>query len=162
MGAHSLEAYCWYGWSMTPEAWGSFDEALSCPGSSMVSVCYSDVTYMIVLAAQDIHNSTICSMACFGWQQNKTQLRIRLRAEWPFRNRLSYRGSSQISYNIRHFGILFLINYTYLVYTQHCTQSYRKTSNISRTIVGNKFVDHSDVVGASPVGAAPTTSAFTT
>ena len=39
---------------------------------------------------------------------------------------------------------------------------YRKTSNISRTPVGNKIVDHSDVVGASPVGAAPTTSSFLT
>ena len=39
---------------------------------------------------------------------------------------------------------------------------YRKTSCISRTLVGNKIVDHSDVVGASPVGAAPTTSSFST
>ena len=41
-------------------------------------------------------------------------------------------------------------------------QTYRKTSNISRTLVGNKIVDNSDVVGASPVGAAPTTSSFST
>ena len=41
-------------------------------------------------------------------------------------------------------------------------QPYRKTSSISRTSVGNKMVDHSDVVGASPVGAAPTTSSFST
>ena len=39
---------------------------------------------------------------------------------------------------------------------------YRKTSNISRTLVGNEIVDNSDVVGASPVGAAPTTSSFST
>ena len=39
---------------------------------------------------------------------------------------------------------------------------YRKTSDISRTFVGNKIVDNSDVVGASPVGAAPTTSSFCT
>ena len=39
---------------------------------------------------------------------------------------------------------------------------YRKTSNISRTLVGNEIVDNSDVVGASPVGAAPTTSSFWT
>ena len=39
---------------------------------------------------------------------------------------------------------------------------YRKTSNISRTLVGNKIVDNSDVIGASPVGAAPTTSSFST
>ena len=36
--------------------------------------------------------------------------------------------------------------------------SYRKTSNISRTLVGNKIVDNSDVV----VGAAPTTYSFST
>ena len=40
--------------------------------------------------------------------------------------------------------------------------SYRKTSNTSHTLVGNKIVDNSDVVGASPVGAAPTTSSFST
>ena len=33
---------------------------------------------------------------------------------------------------------------------------YHQTSNISCTSVGNKIVDHSDVVGASPVNAAPT------
>ena len=39
---------------------------------------------------------------------------------------------------------------------------YRKVSNTRRTLVGNKIVDHSDVVGASPVGVAPTTSSFST
>ena len=34
---------------------------------------------------------------------------------------------------------------------------HRKTFNISRTLVGNKIVDNSDVVGA-----APTTSSFST
>ena len=42
------------------------------------------------------------------------------------------------------------------------TAAYRKVSNIRRTLVGSKIVDHSDVVGASPVGAAPTTSSFST
>ena len=37
---------------------------------------------------------------------------------------------------------------------------YLQTSNVSRILVGNKIVDHSDVVGSSPVGAAPTTSSF--
>ena len=45
-------------------------------------------------------------------------------------------------------------------YSNHCI--YRQTANISRTLVGKKIVDHSDVVGASPVGAAPTTSSFST
>ena len=43
-----------------------------------------------------------------------------------------------------------------------CGHNYHQTSNISRTLVGNEIIDHSDVVGASPVGAAPTTSSFST
>ena len=39
---------------------------------------------------------------------------------------------------------------------------YRQVSNIRHTLGGNKIVDNSDVVGASPVGAAPTTSSFST
>ena len=49
----------------------------------------------------------------------------------------------------------FILSYLPLKY-------YRKTSGISRAFVGNKIVDNSDVVGASPVGAAPTTSSFST
>ena len=41
-------------------------------------------------------------------------------------------------------------------------QGYRQASNVSCTLVVNKIVDHSDVVGASPVGVAPTTSSFST
>ena len=40
--------------------------------------------------------------------------------------------------------------------------NYSKTFNISCTLSGNKIVDNSDVVGASSVGAAPTTSSFST
>ena len=49
---------------------------------------------------------------------------------------------------------------TILCRTQYV--KYRKVSNISRTLVGSKIVDHSDVVGTSPLGAAPTTSSFST
>ena len=41
-------------------------------------------------------------------------------------------------------------------------KTYLQTSNGSRTLVGNTIVDHSDVVGASPVGTAPTTPSFST
>ena len=40
--------------------------------------------------------------------------------------------------------------------------NYRNTSNIRLTLVGYKIVDYSDVAGAVPVGAAPTTSSFST
>ena len=39
---------------------------------------------------------------------------------------------------------------------------YRQVYNIRRILLSNKIVDRSDVVGASPVGAAPTTSSFST
>ena len=42
------------------------------------------------------------------------------------------------------------------------THIYRQVSNIRRTLVGNEIVDHSDVVGASPVGATPTAPSFST
>ena len=40
--------------------------------------------------------------------------------------------------------------------------NYRQVCDIRRTLVGNWIVDNSNVVGASPVGAAPTTSSFST
>ena len=39
---------------------------------------------------------------------------------------------------------------------------HRQTSTISRTFIGNKIVYHSDVIGASPIGAAPPTYSFST
>ena len=40
--------------------------------------------------------------------------------------------------------------------------NYRQTSNISRVLMGNNIFDHSDILGASPVGAASTTSSLST
>ena len=39
---------------------------------------------------------------------------------------------------------------------------YRQVSNKRRTLVSNYIVDYSDVIGASPVGAAPTPSSLST
>ena len=33
-------------------------------------------------------------------------------------------------------------------------------ASIRNTLVGNEIIDHSDVVGAPPVGPAPTTSSY--
>ena len=50
-----------------------------------------------------------------------------------------------------------------MVWINNCIQKYyRQISNIRRTLVGNKIVDHSVAIGASPVGAAPITSSFAT
>ena len=52
-------------------------------------------------------------------------------------------------------------SYIFLALThQNYDFDYRQVSNIRPNLVDNKIVDHSDVVGASPVGAAPTTSSL--
>ena len=51
---------------------------------------------------------------------------------------------------------------TIIVITRVNIQNLRQTSDISRTLAGNKIAGHSDVVGTSPVGAAPTSSSFST
>ena len=48
------------------------------------------------------------------------------------------------------------------LYNRFIKKKYRQVYNIRRTLEGNKIVDHWDVVGASPVGAAPTASSFST
>ena len=48
----------------------------------------------------------------------------------------------------------------YIVKFSHLT--YCQISDISYNLAGNQIIDHSGVVGASPVGAAPTTSSFST
>ena len=54
-------------------------------------------------------------------------------------------------------------HYTTLIGTRMLLESYYcQISSIRRTCVGNKITDHSDVVRASPVGAAPTATSFST
>ena len=65
------------------------------------------------------------------------------------------------SLSIRLFSFNMQDVYGKLFFFKHFSH-YRPVSNIRRTLVGNEIVDHSDVVGASPVGAAPTTSSFST
>ena len=48
----------------------------------------------------------------------------------------------------------------FLVHSKYV--AYGIVITVKSLIVGNKIVDHSDVVGALPVGAAPTTSSFST
>ena len=45
-------------------------------------------------------------------------------------------------------------------YMSYIMQEYCQTFNLSHTLVGNKIVDHSDVVGTLPVGTVPTASSF--
>ena len=60
----------------------------------------------------------------------------------------------------RHYDVLPLLVLCNMLYS--VMMNYCQTYNISHTLLGKKIIDHSDVVGASPVGAAPTTSSFLT
>ena len=55
-----------------------------------------------------------------------------------------------------------LLPFFLVLVQQNQTQLYRQTCNIIPTLAGNKFADHSDVVVALPVDAAPTISSFST
>ena len=64
------------------------------------------------------------------------------------------RGYKNAQLHVQNHSISILHNvYGVLDYNNYC-----QTSNISCTLVANKLVHHLDVVGASPVCAAPTTS----
>ena len=56
--------------------------------------------------------------------------------------------------------MMVLLTCAYVCHLMHI--DYHQVSNTRRTLVGNKIVNHSDVVGASPAGAAPATSSFST
>ena len=58
------------------------------------------------------------------------------------------------------FKIFLLLEFNRTLYATK--YNYRQVSNIRRTLVDNYIVDYSDVVGASPVDPAPTTSSFST
>ena len=68
-----------------------------------------------------------------------------------------YFESKSKSLNDRRYQLL-----QHLPSDSHRIINYRQVSNIRRTLVDNQIVDLSDVEGASPVGAAPTTSSFST
>ena len=74
-------------------------------------------------------------------------------------NIMSCKISFPIVYNVVWMTTMYLKSVTAI---ENANKTYHKTSNISRTLVCNKIVDHSDVVGALPVGAAPTTSSYFT
>ena len=55
-------------------------------------------------------------------------------------------------FNSYHLSATIRISRKQIICCADNSKAYRKPPNISPTLVGNKIVDHSDVVGASPVG----------
>ena len=99
--------------------------------------------HMNVKASQTTSNSAICSTNYPGSQQyNQSSTLLAISEGNPLMTGgfPSQRASNAQSISWPH-------------------HTYVQVSNIRRTLV---IVDHSDVVGASPVGAAPTTSSFST
>ena len=92
------------------------------------------------------------------WDRDDLDSSFEVKSAWKWRECTSWKDSI-----IESLNVVSVVNMKQWStwFGGHCL-NYRKTSNIRRTLVGNKIVDHSDVVSASPVGAAPTTSSFST
>ena len=61
-----------------------------------------------------------------------------------------------------HINLIITIHVIHIIVRSLIKYHDHETSNTSRMFVCNKIVDHSDVVGTSPVGTAPITSSFLT
>ena len=97
------------------------------------------------------------ALSCFLLLLYITSCKIRCNGTKSYSGR-SVNKSDQLK---RYF--YFMRNLQQLVSCPHqITTDYRQVSNIRRTWVSNWIVDHSDAVGAPPVGAAPTISSFST
>ena len=105
--------------------------------SGYLSFCIQIIRVISIMVSHIAGNSTICSAACSDQQQRNIKSRYNWKSGLPLQ-----RASNAASFSMPY--------------------QYRQTSNIRRTFTDNKTVDHSDVVGAAPVGAAPTTSSFST
>ena len=84
-----------------------------------------------------------------------------LKPSRPCQSRYSLFVVTWMESNQSLWSVLMFINRRPVV-VHCCGNPYRQTSNISHILVGSDIVDHPDVVGASPVGAAPTSSSFLT
>ena len=81
---------------------------------------------------------------------------------WPFGNECKWNLNHNTRILIHENVFENVFKLVIILQRASMCKEYRKTSNIRRILGGNEIVDHSDVVGASPVGAAPTTSSFST
>ena len=126
---------------------------------------YSDIT------AASWHKITghshVCSMTCSGQQTRKYQSSPLLTFCKGINPRMiigfliNRVNNAEIIYmSQHHHGYKYHLVQFWSWHIDFTWQMYRQTSNIICTLVGNKMVDHSDIVGASPVGTAPTTSSF--
>ena len=132
-------------------------------GLSFVSA-NSDWSVTIVMAV-------LCALSCYTWPRYIESLWYQLFAHSRgvygiiiqicftgtcFHRHITFRKLVQTSrkQNISYMALQNSVVMDYISIWMIC----HHTSKISRTLVGNKIVDHSDEDGASPVGAAPTTS----
>ena len=107
----------------------------------------------LFIKSHDMYMKKLCSLQSLKWdpiQAYFIQLYKRQILNKTFEDRWVYAIKPRVIFTF----MIFL--------SQLKLRRYRQVSNIRRTLVDNLTVDHSDVVVASPVGAAPTTSSFST
>ena len=112
------------------------------------------ILFLIIIIKSEVWTITHC--LGLGHETMVSAVWVLYSYIWVINNFIAYSTATYIRGLMR---VLLSQDYLRIISSK---SDYRKTSNIRRTLAGNKIVDHSDVVGASPVGAAPTTSSFST
>ena len=135
--------------------------------------CYRDQTYMICFWKRDTIRNWKGSLSTLHYDSMRV-CAPKSRGAFPERSHYTRKPGSlkniigvhfnlNISFNKRKKNIpqFYRFNPQWGIGNDiPCNGEYRQICNISRTLVGHKIVHRSDVVGAAPVGAAPTTSSF--
>ena len=110
--------------------------------------------YCWAQGGQMIRLTALTTTAHFGLREVKVKMYLKVLSAWCWLFHSSFRVSIHVPTQLLAFtsDVARVLNFS----------TYRKVFNVRGTLVGNKTVDHTNVVGASPVGAAPTTSSFST
>ena len=148
--------YSWHGnmldydifWNWEKYNWVLFEKSfLISSYLIMISLQYFKVLGLVLIRHDTWHSAS--SHETSAWHLANW--------EWQFQYPVRQLHTLRPSQNGRHFveGLIF---FKLIFFVERCYI----LIEILLNLVGNKIVDHSDVVGASPVGAAPTTSSFST
>ena len=133
------------------EAFGSVVEYADCSAIFHASLCCKNTVCFCFLGPETLEYGRPNAFAHFPrWKAHFQS------GDWAFKS--AYIKWVFVSYTTDLTRLI-------IIHSDHIVQYirvYRQTSNICRILVGNVIVDHWDVVGASPVGAALNTSSFST
>ena len=128
-----------------------------------VDSCIVPSEFVISLGAVSLMNA-YQDMKCTNWSKTDCRDKWRVWSQTPGMFRVCRIWKLQVTLDTSGspIDILWGSGISRVTLWDSYESHYCKLSSIRRTLVSNRIVDHSDVVGAPPVGAAPTASSFST